>query len=136
MKVRSEIHADKLRGGFYTPLHLVDSCLERVQELLDDPQRLTLLEPSVGDGAFLRRINTPGGALDGAVSQVVAVELVESEARKARRTLRESGITGTVHSMSAITWAVNGAPRVDAAVGNPAVSPVPVRLRGRSRGHP
>jgi hypothetical protein len=99
VKTRDEVTAEKLRGGFYTPGALVDFCLERVQSLV--PARggqLTLLEPSAGDGAFVRGARAhPLGAR---ITEVAAVELLESEAKKCEAELRRAPFKGSVSQAS------------------------------------
>lgn len=110
MRTISEVTADKLRGGFYTPAPLVDFVLRRLAPGgLADGARL--LEPSAGDGAFLRGLSRLGQS-----PSVTAVELVPEEATKARAELRRSGLTGTVVTGSALSWTGRG--EYDAAIGN------------------
>ena len=119
MRSRAEVSAEKLRGGFYTPAPLVDRCLERVIGLLaGGPPRaggLRVLEPSAGDGAFLRGIAR--GPLRGVTARVLAIEPHAVEARKAARALE--GLSGEVRAASAVVWAAAADEAFDAAVGNP-----------------
>lgn len=116
MQPAEQTSAQKLRGGFYTPDPLVDLCLRRVAELLPRGP-LALLEPSAGDGAFLRGLAR--SQLRGRVASVTAIEPLEIEAEKARRALRSTGLAGDVTSQSAISWAARTRDTYDAAVGNP-----------------
>ncbi|MGO9901276.1 MAG: SAM-dependent methyltransferase [Solirubrobacteraceae bacterium] len=116
MKVASEVPAEKLRGGFYTPDPLVQLCFKQVSELLPGI-RQRLLEPSVGDGAFLR--NLPRSPLASKVSSITAIEPMEIEAERARRALVMSGWKGEVLTTSAIDWAATTTETYDVAVGNP-----------------
>lgn len=117
MKTRDEVTADKLRGGFYTPDDLVDLCLARIASLTRGRSRLRLLEPSAGDGAFIRGVGR--SSFRDRVESIEAVELIESEAEKSAAAIRESALTGSVHARSAIEWAVESDACFDAAVGNP-----------------
>lgn len=106
----TEVTADKLRGGFYTPDPLVDFVLRRLAPGgLADGARL--LEPSVGDGAFLRGLSRLGQS-----PLVTAVEVIPKEAAKARAELRRSGLSGAVVTGSALVW--QGGGDYDAAAGN------------------
>src|SRR3546814_8927677 len=80
MKTRDEVTADKLRGGFYTPDGLVDLCLARIAALTRGRSGLRLLEPSSGDGAFIRGVAR--SSIRDRVESIDAVELLESEAAK------------------------------------------------------
>ncbi len=116
MKTRSEVTPEKLRGGFYTPSRLVQFCLDRIAELLPDGQ-LRVLEPSAGDGAFVRGIGE--SRLRGRVVDVVAIEPVETEAAKVRHALEDANLRGRVLARSSIPWAAESTDRFDACVGNP-----------------
>jgi adenine-specific DNA-methyltransferase len=110
------VTAEKLRGGFYTPAPLVDLCLARVAELASG-DALRVLEPSAGDGAFLRGLAR--SPLRAALTGVVAIEPMEIEAEKARRALAAGGLPGTVLAESAVVWAAGTGEEFDAVVGNP-----------------
>jgi hypothetical protein len=117
MKARHEVSADKLRGGFYTPASLVAVCLDRIEGLSPVGSRLRLLEPSVGDGAFVRGLMS--SSLRSRVASVTAIEPMELEAEKARRTLGASQLSGQVLTASALRWSADTSDTFDAAVGNP-----------------
>ncbi len=117
MKTREEVTADKLRGGFYTPDDLVDLCLTRIASLIRGRSRLRLLDPSAGDGAFIRGVAR--SSFRDRVEHIEAVELVEPEAKKSAAAIREYEIAGSVVTCSAIEWAVASDALFDATVGNP-----------------
>jgi adenine-specific DNA-methyltransferase len=110
-----EVSAEKLRGGFYTPHALVDICLARAAAL-SPTDRPSVLEPSAGDGAFVRGLLTrwPGAA---AVASVTAVEIDQVEAEKCRAELH--GGHGRVVAGSVLPWALDESLAYDVAVGNP-----------------
>ncbi len=113
MKVASEVSADKLRGGFYSPQSLVAVCLDRVRDLLGDRTGLRVLEPTAGDGAFLRGLAAHG--LGAQVSHVVAVELL---ATAAARCVGAWPFESTVECASFLDELDLGG-QFDMAVGNP-----------------
>jgi adenine-specific DNA-methyltransferase len=117
MKTREEVTANKLRGGFYTPDDLVDLCLTRIASLLRGRSQLRLLEPSAGDGAFIRGVAR--SPFRDRVQHIEAVELIESEAQKSAAAIREAELPGSVVTCSAIEWAVASDALFDASVGNP-----------------
>lgn len=117
MKVRSEVTGAKLRGGFYSPPGLVRACLDRVAALVGDREGLAVLEPSAGDGAFVRGLaDHPVGAR---VAAFEAVELDPAEAAACRAAIASAGLPGHVAAGSVLPWAAACAPRFDVAVGNP-----------------
>jgi len=118
MKTRTEVTPEKLRGGFYSPDALVDRCLDRVAELTPGRQGLRLLEPSAGDGAFLRGLARSGPLL-AAVDEIVAIEPVKSEAVQCVSTLEELSLRGQVLVDSAIAWSARCDDTFECAVGNP-----------------
>lgn len=117
MKTIDDVTDAKLRGGFYTPPPLVALCLRRVAELVGSATGLRVLEPSVGDGAFIRGLVDSGLAKQ--VEHVLALEVEPEEAAKARSAATESSIDATVLVRSAIDWAATAADDFDVAVGNP-----------------
>jgi hypothetical protein len=111
------VTAEKLRGGFYTPPALVRECLRRVRELTGDACNLRVLEPSAGDGAYIRALGEPGWRRR--IGRVFALEPMEIEAEKARRALADARLPGDVAATSAIAWAAAADEQYDVAVGNP-----------------
>lgn len=117
MKTRNEVTAEKLRGGFYTPDDLVDFCLERVAALAPAGSRLRVLEPSVGDGAFVTGLAE--SVLGASVETVLGLEIDPREAVRASSVLERSGLSGRILEASAISWAADTSETFDVAVGNP-----------------
>ncbi len=117
MKVRSEVSAEKLRGGFYSPAPLVAHCLDRIVALIGDRCDLRLLEPSAGDGAFVRGI--ADNQIRSRVGFVEAVELLPREAARAQEALRSLNVPGAIYAESFLGWAARGRGLFDVAVGNP-----------------
>ncbi len=117
MKTKDAVTADKLRGGFYSPDALVDVCLDRLTSLLRNSDRLSVLEPSAGDGAFLRRLAISG--LSDRVNWITAVEVLPSEAAECEVALEATGINGEVLASSVVNWFVDNEREYDAAIGNP-----------------
>jgi adenine-specific DNA-methyltransferase len=115
MKDRTEVSSEKLRGGFYSPPALVATCLDRIDELLVGRERWRILEPSAGDGAFVRGLAARADRL----RSITAVELVASEAAKVRDVLDAARLPGTVITSSFVPWAATQNEEFDAAVGNP-----------------
>jgi hypothetical protein len=116
MKISTEVSVDKLRGGFYSPDALVDVCLDRVFDLTGGREQLRVLEPSAGDGVFVRGLARH--PLVGHVGTVDAVEVVPDEAAKARRVLADAGLSGRALNGSVLdpTLLDQG---YDVAIGNP-----------------
>lgn len=102
MRTRSEVSDSKLRGGFYSPDLLVQLCLQRSLDLLDARTALRILEPSVGDGAFLRGLGRSNVA--DRVEHVEAVEVFADEATKASNALVSAEIPGQVVTANVLDW--------------------------------
>lgn len=117
MKLRKELTDEKLRGGFYSPDALVAICLDRIDQLTRGSRALRVLEPSAGDGAFVRGLRS--SLLRSRIEQINAVELLPSEAEICRTALREQGFDDAVHVGSFLHWVSESNQVFDAAVGNP-----------------
>jgi adenine-specific DNA methylase len=119
MKRITEVGADKIRGGFYTPPELVDATLARLGALLNGERSVRLLEPSSGDGAFVRgihRLRATRGRLE---PDITCVEVMESEAALCEQELARLRLDGTVVRDSFFSWANQEQRPFDAFVGNP-----------------
>jgi hypothetical protein len=117
LRTLEEVSADKLRGGFYSPDSLVKFCLDRAQRRLGGASNLRVLEPSAGDGAFIRGLRSH--PLAPLVSELVAVEVLPSEAHQCREQLHEAPFNGRVLAESFIPWTQKSTSEFDMAVGNP-----------------
>jgi adenine-specific DNA methylase len=118
VKLRSEVTAEKLRGGFYSPAGLVQLCLARIHQLTMGQSSLRVLEPSAGAGAFIHGIAS--SSLKGRVAEITAIELRPEEAAKCRRALCTEQIDGKVVATSFVKWTCrDGEKPFDVAVGNP-----------------
>lgn len=117
MKTKQEVSTNKLRGGFYTPQSLVDVCLDRVVKLSEGQDSLSVLEPSVGDGAFLRHlVSHPFSAR---VQKFLGIEIVESEAYKCRQIAQTAPFDVNVLNVSVLDWATKTEEYFDVVLGNP-----------------
>ena len=119
MKLIEHIDSDKLRGGYYTGDNVVNWCIDRVLRLTRPEQPVTWLEPSAGDGAFLRGLARFRGEEFASKVRIEAIELVPDEAAKCESTMRSCRLRGRVSNDSFFAWAVDRAPCFDAMVGNP-----------------
>lgn len=117
MRTREQVSDEKLRGGFYSPDLLVDLCLERSRALLADRDGLRVLEPSAGDGAFLRGLERNG--LADRIEHIEAVELLEQEASKASETLHSLRLPGRVLNENVLEWSEKHGPEFDLVLANP-----------------
>ncbi|MGO9322265.1 MAG: SAM-dependent methyltransferase [Solirubrobacteraceae bacterium] len=119
MKIRAPVSAERLRGGFYTPRGLVELCLQRAAGLLEGETAIRMLEPSAGDGAFVRGLAGSGTGIDERVCEICAIEVIPEEAAKAELSLRSSGVAGRVVRRSALQWAADTDEWFGLVVGNP-----------------
>lgn len=117
MQTAEQVDADRLRGGFYSPPSLVNLCLDRISDLSRGGSGLRLLEPSAGDGAFIRGLAEH--RLRGQVAWISAIEVAGKEAEKSRRALRHTEIDGRVLTQSALSRPGGSPGPFDVAVGNP-----------------
>ena len=76
-----------------------------------------MLEPSVGDGAFIRGIGSH--TIAKSIRAITGIELVAGEAAHARNALFDHGIAGSIVDASFLQWAGDQQPDFDIAIGNP-----------------
>jgi adenine-specific DNA methylase len=84
-----DVHADKLRGGYYTPQELADwLCAWAIRENTN-----RVLEPSCGDGVFLasaaEQLVKFGQARSSVLANLTGIEVIAGEATKARHKLNK-----------------------------------------------
>ena len=109
--------AQKLRGGYYTPLDIATFIVRWVKEI--SPKRI--LEPSCGDGVFFDALAKAEGFQK---TEMVGFELNADEAAKAYARSCDVGLkTVQVYHDDFLEWAINhlndGNTQFDAVVGNP-----------------
>ena len=114
--IRNE-SAQKLRGGYYTPIDLATYVTRWTLE--KNPK--ALLEPSCGDGIFIQALSDLKLA-DGLT--LTGFEVLEEEAVKARNRCRDgSSLSWSVLGEDFLGWAIGKMlgrrPLFDAVVGNP-----------------
>lgn len=106
--------ARKLRGGYYTPPDLADYLTRWILESRPDQ----ILEPSCGDGAFLKAL---AGQKPASVRSVIGCELNPAETQKARDCGRALRADFAVYECDFLQWALPRlpSPGFDAVLGNP-----------------
>ena len=114
--MKARVSDGKLRGGFYTPPGLVDVVLRRALSLAGGlPNRLRILEPTAGNGAFLKGL--AGDAFRRRVAEVTAIEIDGGEAAQCVHVAGE--LNTRVINDDFLGWRVNSREEFDMAVGNP-----------------
>ena len=115
MNFKANESATKLRGGYYTPPEVARFLLRWA--LLGNPRRV--LEPSCGDGAFIRAART----IDHRPFELLGVEILEEEAAKSRAAAeRDDCLRAQILNEDFLAWSL---PRLNegggfgAVVGNP-----------------
>ncbi|QBJ95112.1 SAM-dependent methyltransferase [Rhodococcus sp. ABRD24] len=112
MKFKSEQTYDKLRGGYYTPAPIARFLTRWALAGGGD----SVLEPSCGDGAFLRAILEQSSR----PSIVHGVELDPDEAAKAQHVLGHENARHRVFTTDFLVFAErSGVTQYDVALGNP-----------------
>jgi len=107
--------AQKLRGGYYTPMDLAYYLSEWVSET--NPK--SILEPSCGDGIFLKTLTplVPDNA------KITAIELDQTEAKKASERINSRNKSAVdIKCANFLEWYLDNEKnniRFDAVVGNP-----------------
>ena len=109
--------AQKLRGGYYTPVDLASFIARWIAEI--SPKNI--LEPSCGDGAFFEALATVPEIKN---ANIVGLELDKFEARTAARKANSLGFENTtILSEDFLGWSLDrlekNEVKFDAVVGNP-----------------
>ncbi|WP_404375295.1 Eco57I restriction-modification methylase domain-containing protein [Kytococcus sedentarius] len=117
MRTRDEVSDNKLRGGFYSPDVLVELCIRRSVELLGGRSDLRVLEPSAGDGAFLRGLGR--GDLARRIQHVEAIEILAAESAKAADALNSTALQGRVINENVLEWSQGRGSDFDWVLANP-----------------
>jgi adenine-specific DNA-methyltransferase len=116
MNFKENESATKLRGGYYTDPEIASFLLRWVLHIHPE----SILEPSCGDGVFLRALSDLQA---GSVKSVVAFEIEESEVAKARAAAHSlNHIETEIHSRDFLGWSLlklMQTPLFDAVIGNP-----------------
>ena len=84
MKLKENITQKKLRGGYYTPQKLANYITKITLK-----DKMKILEPSCGDGSFLKSIKNILDNSDYSVEKIDAVEYIEEEANKSKKILKD-----------------------------------------------
>lgn len=109
MQLKVDASEDKLRGGFYTPQEIAEFILKWT---MADGQAKAILEPSCGDGIFLKALSESNYNFD----SFLGIELKEEEANKAREiNLRNK----TVLQGDFLEFCLHTDLRFDTVIGNP-----------------
>lgn len=119
----SDVDADKLRGGYYTPQHLADWLARWAIRSKSD----NVLEPSCGDGSFViaaaERLKKLSATPSAITKQIRGIELNRKEADAARSRL--VGVVGNAAASSVIRadffdwWDKADVEAFDCVLGNP-----------------
>ena len=116
MNFKENESPQKLRGGYYTDNDIVSFLLRWVLE----KHPTNILEPSCGDGAFIRGIAREGKQ---SIEKITAFEIDEREAEKARGVASElESIETNIYAKDFLSWALFRlleSPEFDAVIGNP-----------------
>lgn len=109
MENKETVSNDKLRGGYYTPPQIAHFLLRWA---LRDMQTASILEPSCGDGAFIKAL------IDGGFKyrRLDAIEYIEEEANKAA-SIKGKGVKVTCSDFH--HFCLNSDLKYNLVVGNP-----------------
>ncbi|RPF58211.1 N-6 DNA methylase [Abyssicoccus albus] len=104
--------ADKLRGGYYTPPEITKFIYNYIKE--DSMENFTVLEPSIGDGAFINDFKEGELAFN-----MVGIELIKEEANKARQLILEDDRFNVINIDFYEYYKKNKEKKYNYVVGNP-----------------
>lgn len=78
----------KNTGSFYTPKSIVDFLVDYLSDKLQDKKSISVLEPSSGDGIFVKTLYS-NKTLSGKIKKVVAVEQSKRELNKITKEIKQ-----------------------------------------------
>ena len=113
MKLKENATQKKLRGGYYTPQKLADYI---TKVTLKD--KMKILEPSCGDGSFLRSIKRILNDKNYNIEKIDAVEYIEEEADKSEKIIEDIK-NATVINDDFYNFYVNCKDKYNLIIGNP-----------------
>ena len=113
MKLKENATQKKLRGGYYTPQKLADYI---TKVTLKDEMKI--LEPSCGDGSFLRSIKRILNDKNYNIEKIDAVEYIEEEANKSEKIIEDIE-NATVINDDFYNFYVNCKDKYNLIIGNP-----------------
>lgn len=120
-KIVEDLNSKKLRGGYYTPREIADFMCKWA--ITDPLQRV--LEPSCGDGNFIeasiQRFNQLSVTGDNQYGKITGVELIDSEAEKAKQRAIKYGLDSSTIINSDFFEYASSFPqeKFDVIIGNP-----------------
>lgn len=113
MKLKENTTQKKLRGGYYTPQKLADYITK-----LTLKNEMKILEPSCGDGVFLRSIKKILDNRNYNMEKIEAVEYIEEEANKSKKIL-ENVDNAVVINDDFYNFYINCKDKYNLIIGNP-----------------
>ncbi len=116
MNFKENETAQKLRGGYYTPEDIATYIAKWVMHAAPK----NILEPSCGDGIFLKALHNLGNAKG---ARFFGFELLEEESHKAQLRADKLSVSSDIKNIDFLQWAIphldNRETLFDAVVGNP-----------------
>jgi len=106
----------KLSGSFYTPKILADFLVEYLSDKLKGNNSITVLEPSAGDGIFVRTI-FKHQTFSKKVQKLVAIEKSKSELNKITKEIKTKTLTA-IHN-DFLKFQLNNKEKFSLVLGNP-----------------
>src|SRR5687768_16570983 len=106
----------KLTGSYYTPKIIADFLIDYIFTKLHDKSSISILEPSAGDGIFVKTI-FHHKSLSKKIEKVVAVEKSKRELNKIIKAIKEKTFIA-IHS-DFLEFQLNNIQKFSLVVGNP-----------------
>lgn len=113
MKLKENITQKKLRGGYYTPQKLANYITKITLK-----DKMKILEPSCGEGSFLRSIKNILDSSDYSIKKIDAIEYIEGEANKSKEILKDID-SASVMNVDFYNFYVNCKEKYNLIIGNP-----------------
>ncbi|QEL71857.1 MULTISPECIES: N-6 DNA methylase [unclassified Bacillus cereus group] len=112
----------KSEGSYYTPLYIAEYMMEQCKKVLYKKDKIEILEPSCGDGVFIKAFLNVGGLNSNNKATFCSVEKDKIElnkTKKYKKELSDRGILSSFYNQDFLDFCLNRRRKFDLIIGNP-----------------
>lgn len=109
----------KHTGSYYTPEYLSNFIVRRISKLLTIQDKISILEPSVGDGSFLKSIDRLKLLTKYNNINITALDINQDELNKAEKVLSHLNYNKSFECCDFLAYSKNTQDRYNLIIGNP-----------------
>jgi adenine-specific DNA-methyltransferase len=109
----------KHTGSYYTPDYLSDFIVNRISKQLTKGERISIFEPSVGDGSFLNALSNAGIFSQYNNIQITALDINKDELNKAKKNVADVKCSKVFEYCDFLNYIKKENTSYDLVIGNP-----------------